>query len=79
MEEKFAVGQAIPKIGVDTTLWRSWEESKLSFEECATRVDKMVKRTNGRPVPCDLSEARILIIWQGRKNGRGPNHAESKS
>lgn len=63
-------GKEIPRTGIDTTGSKHWEEAKWSSDVWNAAIKKMPKRKEtGRPIPRNLSEARILILYNARKNG----------
>ena len=67
--ENSAVGKPVPR-AIDTTTSRFWEENSLPFSTLETIVKQMPKRKEtGRPIPVDLSQARIWILYSARKNG----------
>lgn len=64
-----AIGKCLPPDGIETDQWDLWPEAKLTQEERMNMVSRMPLCPGGRPHPQDLSQARVLMIYQAIKNG----------
>jgi len=74
-----AIGKDIP-VAIETEDWYEWPEAKFNFEELKIRVGMMPKKEDAvSPDPQDLSDARILMLFQANTNGLQAQEDESDS